>query len=601
MKVMQIQFFVLVFFILFTSMAFGDVSPEFRGVWVDVRSIPTTRSEINSIVERLARANFNAILLESFYLGQTIYPSEVMASRGLTRQMATFAQAGFDPLSAFIKSAHQHSMQVHVWFDMFYVGLNQPGKLLEKYPSWLAVNRDGTVGYTQGKNRFYWVCPMHEGVQEFYTELITEAIRKYDLDGVHLDYMRFPDPTLADTCYATEHRDSFRTNHGIDPTELDPLAQPEAYRAWNEKRAQSVTNLLAVITNQVHHQQPDCIVSVAVMPRGMPVELNPGFLQDWPHWAENHLLDVVIPMTYSSRVNEMKGFTVWVNTFILRNLPVYAGLQGFNLSDTASLVQQVEIARKAGFQGVAIFAYPYLNDDMLTVLKNGPFHQPTAAPDRKFLASMVPSEKAKVVRFTHSEPRIIKAIFSQEEIQIDGLLNENSWKNVGYQSGFFLITGEGLATAQTKIAALYTPTHLNLAFIVKNSPFKTRKATIIQKDGPVFYDDSVEVFLDPWMSRSFYYHLAMNSLGTQYDSFSRTGPTWNANWAVGVSETDNQWIAEISIPFSELNINSPHPGDQWGVNFNRTDINTGEFSGWSPTPGTFHAPSFFGILEFGNH
>ena len=67
----------------------------------------------------------------------------------------------------------------------------------------------------------------------------------------------------------------------------------------------------------------------------------------------------------------------------------------------------------------------------------------------------------------------------------------------------------------------------------------------------------------------------------RYDSFSRSGPTWNANWEVAIQEKTNGWTAEIAIPFSELGIQTPQPGDRWKINFNRTDIILGEFSGLS--------------------
>lgn len=587
-----------VLFIILASSPLTHALPEFRGVWIDVRSIPNSREGIEAMVKELALAHFNAILVESFYLGKTIYPSDFLAQQGLSRQMESFEQTNLDPLEIFIKSAHRYNMQVHAWFDMFYVGLNQPGELLEKFPAWQSIQRDGTVGYFQGKNHFYWVCPLHQGVKEFYIGLLIDVLQNYDLDGIHLDYLRFPDTTIADTCYAQDHRKHFLSHYGVDPIAIDPFTQPDMYRLWNEYRAQSVTDLLAEINSRVHQIKPEIILSAAVQPRGMVIELNSGFLQNWPSWAENHYLDVLIPMTYSSRVNEMKGLTVWVNTFLLGNLPAFAGIQAFNLPNLKNLSQMVEFSRLAQFQGSVIFAYPYLNSEILDSLKQGPFKQKVEAPSRKYLISLVPVEKVQVVQYSHPNPRTIKAQFIEEEIQVDGLLNEDSWKNADFQNEFSLITGEGLASSQTNVACLFSPTHFYIAFRVDNSPSQNRKITIYQKDGPVFYDDSVEVFIDPWLSSSFYYHFSLNSIGTQYDSFSRSGPSWNANWEVVVQEKTNGWTAEIAIPFSEMRIKAPQLGDRWKINFNRTDTILGEFSGWSPTPGTFHAPSFFGILEF---
>ncbi|HAX98429.1 MAG TPA: hypothetical protein DCY12_05970, partial [Candidatus Atribacteria bacterium] len=72
-------------------------------------------------------------------------------------------------------------------------------------------------------------------------------------------------------------------------------------------------------------------------------------------------------------MNEMKGLTYWVNTFLLGNLPAFAGIQAFNLPDIKNLSQMVEFSRLAQFQGSVIFAYPYLNSEILDSLKQGPF------------------------------------------------------------------------------------------------------------------------------------------------------------------------------------------------------------------------------------
>ena len=232
----------------------------------------------------------------------------------------------------------------------------------------------------------------------------------------------------------------------------------------------------------------------------------------------------------------------------------------------------VEFSRLAQFQGSVIFAYPYLNNEILDSLKKGPFQEKAEAPTRKYLNSLIPAEKVQVVQYSHPNPRTIKAQLIQEEIQVDGLLLEKSWEKADFQNEFSLITGEGLASSQTTVACLFSPTYLYIMFQVDDSPEQNRKITIYQKDGPVFYDDSVEVFIDPWFSSSFYYHLSLNSIGTQYDSFSRSGPSWNANWEVAIQEKTSGWTVEIAIPFSELEIQAPHPGEQWGINFNRTDI-----------------------------
>ena len=631
----------------------ASVLPELRGVWVNAKSIPGDSAGIQTLVERLHDAGFNAIFVEAFYQGQTIYPSAILRSRGMLAQMPTFK--GFDPLEEFLRLAHSRSMEIHAWFSMFYVGLNSPGPLLTRYPEWTAISKSGEQGYKQGANRFFWVCPMHPGVPEFYADLIGEAVEKYDVDGIHLDYIRFPDPAAADTCYSLAHREEFQKEYGIDPLDLDPLLNPEEFRAWNKLRADSVTGVVRAISERVRNIRPDVELTCAVMPRGMPLELNPGFLQDWPEWVRAGYIDALIPMAYSSRVSEMKGLLVWTRYFAQGGIPMYIGLQGFNLPGADALVQQIEEIRRIGahvskieqqtgssasqlgrgsnsdISGVVIFAYPYLTDLYLQALKTGPFA--TRAPargseDRIARAGIagVRSGQAELARaesaeagFAGSEPcgegsvmtlatsssfrecgtpRIIRAMYTQTPPIIDGDLDDLAWNGADWQGGFEVITGEGRAEEETRIAVSYDDDNLYVAYDVRESAPGSTIASVIKRDGPVFYDDSVELFLDPGHDHSFYYHFAVNSLGTQYDSYSRLGPAWNGDWRAAAAKTAEGWSVEIAVPIREISRRFPKPGDIWGVNFNRSAIRSGEFSGWSFTPGTFHAPSFFGDLIF---
>lgn len=568
----------------------------FQGIWIDVRSIPLTEDGIRDMVRRVHSANFNAILVESFYLGETIYPSPFLSSQGLPSQMSTFEEAGIDPLKIIVEEAHRLSLQVHVWFDMFYVGLNEPGALLSRYPQWSAINRDGSTGYQQGNNHFFWICPEHPEVKEFYSQLFQEVGKNYPIDGIHLDYLRFPDPTLADACYAPEHCQKFEEEYGVDPREISPLNQPAFYREWNKTRAQFLTDFVTYISEELRHSLPHLIFSCAVKPQGFPEELNPRSLQDWPRWAELGLFDVFVPMTYSSRPPEFKGLLLWINTFLSSSAPFYSGIWGVNLSDH-SIAQEIAIAREAKSQGVSIFAYPYLTDQTLSFLAAGPFHEKPSPPTIEELS--VPRElppEVKPVSYYQENARRVTALYTGTPVVPDGVLEE-IWESAHWQADFTLITGEGEASQDTRVALLYDSQNLYVAFFFEKNPDEV-VFSVTQRDGPAFYDDSVEIFLDPGKSKSFYYQLVTNLVGAQYDGSSLQGAAWNGNWKAGVMEENHLYSLEIAIPFSEITKEPPSGGEEWGINFYRNNLKQEEFSAWSPTPGVYAVPSLFGTVEF---
>lgn len=571
------------------AFVYGETLLEMRGVWIDVRSIPHTEAGIESLVERLYQAHCNALFVESFYRGETIYPSSFLARWGLPSQMESFRSVGLDPLSIFIREARKRDMQVHAWLDMFYVGLDVPGPLLSVFPQWVARNRDGTAGYVQGGKRFFFVCPRHEGVLEFYKGFLGELVERYNLDGIHLDYFRFPDPTLADSCYCEGCRRAFRKETGIDPLYLDPVGDFEAYRKWVLFRTEELTDFAAALLQHIRTIQPGVLLSCAVKPFGFPLEGYPGFLQDWPKWGKMGLFDFLVPMTYSSRPLEFEGLLVWVRTF-LRGIPFCAGVWCAGASKE-TIIDEIVRARKHTPCGVVLFAYPYLSDDLLIALPHEVFQERTWPPSfRDFLLLASPSLSPQ--EFLENR-RTMVAQEVRMPIVVDGVL-EDVWKEADWQGNFAHLV-EGRPKRNTQVAVLYDEENLYVAYVLEGEP---TGAKVTQHDGPVFYENSVELFLDPWLSRSHFFQFAANFLGTQYEGSSFRGVSWDGTWKVGVTRRERKTFVEMAIPFVTLARDKPQRGETWGINFCHNDIENGEFSTWTRMPGIYGASFFFGTLRF---
>lgn len=136
-------------------------------------------------------------------------------------------------------------------------------------------------------------------------------------------------------------------------------------------------------------------------------------------------------------------------------------------------------------------------------------------------------------------------------------------------------------------------------------------ATITQRDGPLWEEEVVEVFLDPVGDGACYFEFEVNPLGTVLDLVlrrNRSGYKKDFAWdcdglRAGVQRTADGWNAEIAIPFASLVAEPPRAGSEWRANFTRIDRPRNrerELSAWAPTRlATFHAPERFGVLRFG--
>jgi len=135
-------------------------------------------------------------------------------------------------------------------------------------------------------------------------------------------------------------------------------------------------------------------------------------------------------------------------------------------------------------------------------------------------------------------------------------------------------------------------------------------ATITQRDGPLWEEEAVELFLDPVGDGASYFEIEVNPLGTVLDLVLRRNRSgWRKDLAwdceglqVAVQRTRGGWGAELAIPFRSLVADMPPAGTEWRVNFLRIDRPLGrdrELSAWSPSfVETFHAPERFGALRF---
>lgn len=177
---------------------------------------------------------------------------------------------------------------------------------------------------------------------------------------------------------------------------------------------------------------------------------------------------------------------------------------------------------------------------------------------------------------------------------VDGDLGDTCWQSVTPVSGFVLADGSGLPERSTSVWAAYDPGHLYFAFRCEKKPGDRLLKTVTQRDGVVWNDDEVELFLNPRGDWGDYYQFIVNPLGTKYDSHL-TDASWSANWQAAARDDETAWTVEIAIPVSELPLDLS-TGRDWCANFGRADKVGGQASSWSCVFGGFHTSGRFGRL-----
>ncbi|MDD2709463.1 MAG: sugar-binding protein [Verrucomicrobiae bacterium] len=200
-------------------------------------------------------------------------------------------------------------------------------------------------------------------------------------------------------------------------------------------------------------------------------------------------------------------------------------------------------------------------------------------------------------------PKILTAAKVDAGPKIDGSLSDDCWKNIGFQDGFVTNASETeKAREQTRIKAAYDDN--NLWFAVQCDQKTGTEASIetkrIPRDGAVYSENCLELFLDPANTCRIYYQMTADMDGNQFDA-KYNGPVmikeWNGRWTVKTSRPSGGWTAEFRIPFSTL-FTKPAKGTSWRFNMGRNNRSLHEISMWTFTGNSFHNPARFGRLKF---
>jgi hypothetical protein len=225
----------------------------------------------------------------------------------------------------------------------------------------------------------------------------------------------------------------------------------------------------------------------------------------------------------------------------------------------------------------------------------------TPAGVRSPAAPGVATHTAGAVPATADELSPLRCRLSARPAAIDGRLDDDCWRRADVASGFVLLEGRGRATQHTECMTAYDAENLYVAFTCHESNPRFIRAHCTTRDGVVWRDDCVEVFLDTRHDHRTYFHLIVNQLGTQFDEIGPVYPrpeSWDGAWRVATQEFEGGWNVEMAIPFRALGLPTPPPGTLWGFNVNRQEYRLLERSSWAATVHSFHEPAHFGHLLF---
>ncbi|BAZ29486.1 hypothetical protein NIES4074_19330 [Cylindrospermum sp. NIES-4074] len=349
--------------------------PEIRSVWLDRGTIVRAGSEeeLSKIFDRLAQSGINTVFFETVNASYTIYKSQVAPQQNPLIK-------GWDPLAAAVKLAHERGMELHAWVWVFAAGNqrhnqilnlnpNYPGPVLAAHPDWANYDRNGNmIPVGQGKPFF---DPANPEVRQYLLKLCEEIVSQYDVDGLQLDYIRYPfqDPSAGRIYgYGKAAREQFQQLTGVDPVTISPKDQ-DLWQKWTAFRTQQVDSFVAEVSQLLRQKRTNLILSVAVFP--LPeTERIQKIQQHWEVWARRGDIDLIVPMTYALDTSRFQRLAQpWIASTKLGSTLLVPGIRLLSLPTVAAF-DQLQLIRDLPASGYALFAAENFHNELEKVFSS---------------------------------------------------------------------------------------------------------------------------------------------------------------------------------------------------------------------------------------
>ena len=256
-------------------------------------SIEQQKQELIDILDKYQKANINTVLLQARVRAATIYPSDIEPwDRCITGIEGRAPGYGYDPLAFAVTECHKRGMELHAWIATIPVGAkNSLGCRTLKQKGFRIRN------YATGS----YLDPADPSVAPYLASICGEIVRKYDVDGINLDYIRYPDGWA---------RPSYRDGDTPDD------------------RRSNITTIVRAIHDEVKSIKP--WVKMSCSPIGKHADLaryssknfnaHDRVSQEAQEWLKLGLMDQLYPMQYFRGDNYYPFLADWVENAYKREI-----------------------------------------------------------------------------------------------------------------------------------------------------------------------------------------------------------------------------------------------------------------------------------------
>lgn len=301
------------------------------------RGIEAQKKELCTMLDQLERVHINTVILQTRIRGTVIYPSDIEPwDDCLTGRKG--ADPGYDPLAFAVEECHRRGMEIHAWVVCIPVGSVQKQRaygresILKRVPS-LCKTAGGEV----------FMQPAQPGTATYIASICREIAERYDVDGISLDYIRYPEAQyhFTDKCTPAQRR-------------------------------ANITRIVQAVHDQVKAIKP--WVKLSSSPIGKHRDLGRYSSRGWncydavwqepQEWLKMNIQDMLFPMMYFREDHFYPFLYDWQEN--AHGHPVMPGLGIYFLSPSEGKWElndvraQLHTARQSGIGGFCLYRSEFL-------------------------------------------------------------------------------------------------------------------------------------------------------------------------------------------------------------------------------------------------
>ena len=361
---------------------------EVRAVWLTTNygldwprnrtSQELQKKELIAILDSLKRYNFNTVFFQVRARGEVFYISEIEPISSLIVP-GKDRDTKFDPLAFAIEECHKRGMECHAWLVTYPLGNERHVRSLGS----VCVTRR-IPSITKKFKGEWFLDPGNPRTDDYLLSIVNEIVRKYDIDGIHMDYIRYPD------------------NRGQFPDD-------DLYRVYGKGKLRSdwrrdnITRFVTKLYDSVKEIKPWVQISSAPLgryrtlnDRGRGWTAHETVYQDAVKWLELGKHDALYPMMYYKDDLFYPYLDDWVsknnNRILVPGLGAYQMVElKWSLKD---ITDQINYARNNKAQGQAYFRTENLLSNTNGILDSLKLYykNPAKLPPMSWLSDSIPSK-----------------------------------------------------------------------------------------------------------------------------------------------------------------------------------------------------------------